>query len=77
MVTSLMQELDMTEQNIRRRLKIVGFAKRLGVNPGIVVGQLQYRKLIPYTNFRPLLTTVRNLIIGNALTDGWSATATI
>ena len=25
MVTSLMQELDMTEQNIRRRLKIVGF----------------------------------------------------
>jgi HTH-type transcriptional regulator / antitoxin HigA len=59
------------------RLKIVGFAKRLSVNPGIVVGQLQHRRLVPYTNFRPLLTTVRNLIIGNALTDGWSATATI
>jgi HTH-type transcriptional regulator/antitoxin HigA len=59
------------------RLKIVGFAKRIGVNPGIVVGQLQYRKLVPYTNFRPLLTTVRNLIIGAALTDGWSSTATI
>jgi HTH-type transcriptional regulator/antitoxin HigA len=59
------------------RLKLVGFAKRLGVNPGIVVGQLQYRKLVPYTNFRPLLTTVRNLIMGSALTDGWSATATI
>jgi len=57
------------------RLKIVGFAKRIGVNPGIVVGQLQYRKLVPYTNFRPLLTTVRNFIVGNALTDGWSAAA--
>src|SRR5262245_46537657 len=57
------------------RLKIVGFAKRIGVNPGIVVGQLQHRGLIPYTNFRPLLTTVRNLITGNALTDGWSAAA--
>jgi HTH-type transcriptional regulator/antitoxin HigA len=59
------------------RLKIVGFAKRVDVNPGIVVGQLQHRRLVPYTNFRPLLTTVRNLIIGNALTDGWSAAAAI
>jgi HTH-type transcriptional regulator/antitoxin HigA len=57
------------------RLKIIGFAKRVGTHPGIVVGQLQFRKLVPYTNFRPLLTTVRSLIIGNALTDGWSVTA--
>jgi HTH-type transcriptional regulator/antitoxin HigA len=57
------------------RLKIVGFAKRLGVNPGVVVGQLQHRRLVPYTNFRPLLTSVRNLIIGSASTDGWSVAA--
>jgi HTH-type transcriptional regulator/antitoxin HigA len=54
------------------RVKIVGFAKRIGVHPGIVVGQLQHRKRIPYTNFRPLLTTVRRFIMGNALSDGWS-----
>lgn len=56
--------------------KLVGFALRVGVHPGIVVGQLQFRKLIPYTNFRPLLKTVRSFILGNALADGWSAAAT-
>jgi HTH-type transcriptional regulator/antitoxin HigA len=59
------------------RLKIMGFAKRLGVHPGLVVGQLQYRKLIPYTHFRPLLTSVRNFILGNAISDGWSEAATV
>jgi HTH-type transcriptional regulator/antitoxin HigA len=59
------------------RLKLVGFAKRLGVHPGIVVGQLQYRKLVPYTNFRPLLSSVKQFILGNVLTDGWSAAAMI
>lgn len=58
------------------RVKIVGFAKRIGVHPGIVVGQLQHRKRVPYTNFRPLLTTVRSFVTGTALTDGWSSTAT-
>jgi HTH-type transcriptional regulator/antitoxin HigA len=57
------------------RMKLIGFAKRIGVNPGIVVGQLQHRKLVPYTHFRPLLTTVRNRIIGTAMTDGWSETS--
>lgn len=59
------------------RLKIVGFAKRLGVHPGIVVGQLQHRKLVPYTNFRPLLTSVRSFILGSVLTDGWSVAASV
>lgn len=59
------------------RLKIVGFSKRLGVHPGIVVGQLQHRKLVPYTNSRPLLTSVRSFIIGSVLTDGWSSLASV
>lgn len=59
------------------RLKIEGFAKRIGVHPGIVVGQLQYRKLVPYANFRPLLASVKQFILGNALTDGWSAAVMI
>jgi HTH-type transcriptional regulator/antitoxin HigA len=59
------------------RLKIVGFAKRLGVNPGIVVGQLQHRKRVPYTNFRPLLVSVKQFIFGSGVvTDGWSVSAT-
>jgi HTH-type transcriptional regulator/antitoxin HigA len=57
------------------RMKLVGFARRVGTHPGIVVGQLQHRKRIPYTNFRNLLTTVRIIIVGNAHTDGWSETA--
>jgi HTH-type transcriptional regulator / antitoxin HigA len=57
------------------RLKLMGFARRVGTHPGIVVGQLQHRKLVPYTNFRNLLTTVRGLIIANAHTDGWSQAA--
>jgi HTH-type transcriptional regulator/antitoxin HigA len=59
------------------RLKIEGFAKRIGVHAGIVVGQLQFRKLVPYTNFRPLLVSVKQIIVGSVLTDGWSAAATV
>jgi HTH-type transcriptional regulator/antitoxin HigA len=58
------------------RLKILGFARRLNVHPGIVVGQLQYRKQVPYQNFRPLICSIRNVVIANAITDGWSSTAT-
>lgn len=59
------------------RLKIEGFSKRVGVNPGIVVGQLQHRGRIPYTNFRPLLTSVRRFLDGVVLSDGWSVTAKV
>ena len=50
---------------------IRGFASRIGVHPGIVVGQLQHCEEIGYSNFRQLLAPVRNFIIGAALTDGW------
>jgi HTH-type transcriptional regulator/antitoxin HigA len=76
-VSFLVDQAELTDF-IRRtpmfsRLKLIGFAKRIGVHPGIVVGQLQHRRLVPYTNFRPLLTTVRIHIIGTARTDGWSS----
>ena len=51
---------------------IEGFAKRLGVQPGIVVGQLQYRKEISYSHSREMLCPVREHIISAALTDGWN-----
>jgi HTH-type transcriptional regulator/antitoxin HigA len=52
-------------------LKIQGFAKRIGVHPGVVVGQLQYRGEIEYRQHRRMLSPVRQAIIQVALTDGW------
>ena len=51
--------------------RIRGFAKRIGVHPGIVVGQLQHRELIGYHANREMLIDVREHIIESALTDGW------
>ncbi|MDD5177516.1 MAG: HigA family addiction module antitoxin [Sterolibacterium sp.] len=51
--------------------RIVGFAARIGVHPGIVVGQLHNHKHVPFSHYRKLLVKAREHIIGNALTDGW------
>ncbi|HUT73484.1 MAG TPA: HigA family addiction module antitoxin [Armatimonadota bacterium] len=53
------------------RQKIIGFASRIGVHPGIVVGQLQFRGEVPWSAHRQLLEEVRPIVIGSALTDGW------
>ena len=51
--------------------KITNFAKKNHVHAGIVVGQLQFRKEIPYSHNRKLLVGVRDIITQTALTDGW------
>jgi HTH-type transcriptional regulator / antitoxin HigA len=51
--------------------RILLFAKRIGVHPGLVVGQLQFRDEIPYTHFHKHLVKVREIITQAALTDGW------
>jgi HTH-type transcriptional regulator / antitoxin HigA len=51
--------------------RILLFAKRIGVHPGIVVGQLQFRDEVPYTHFRKYLVKIREIITRTALTDGW------
>jgi HTH-type transcriptional regulator / antitoxin HigA len=51
--------------------RIVLFAKRVGVHPGLVVGQLQFRDELPYTHFHKYLVKIREIIAGAALTDGW------
>ena len=51
--------------------KIVGFAARIKVHPGIVVGQLQHREEIKFSHSRKLLVNVRDHFIQSALTDGW------
>lgn len=51
--------------------RIMLFAKRIGVHPGIVVGQLQFRDEVPYTHFHKHLVKIREIITQTALTDGW------
>lgn len=51
--------------------RILLFARRLGIHPGIVVGQLQFRDEIPYTHFHKHLVKIREIITQTALTDGW------
>jgi len=50
---------------------IAAFAKTMKVHPGIVVGQLQYRRELNWSRFRKLLVSVRDFIIASTLTDGW------
>ena len=55
--------------------KIYGFSHRVGVHPGLVVGQLQHRKQIGYAHNRETLVKVRDTLTGSALTDGWGHVA--
>lgn len=52
---------------------ILGFAHDIGVHPGIVVGQLQFRGEVPWSSFRNTLEKVRHLVIDSAMSDGWGA----
>ena len=49
---------------------LLGFAKTLGVHPGLVAGQLQY-KTGRYDLFRKHLVAVRRHIAPGAIVDGW------
>jgi len=50
--------------------RVVLFAQRLRVHPGLVVGQLQ-RRLRRYDLFRKYQVKVRSCVVSAALTDGW------
>lgn len=54
--------------------KIEGFAAVQKVHPGLVVGQLQHRNLIPYANLRASLVKVRSMFLETVLYDGWGMT---
>jgi HTH-type transcriptional regulator/antitoxin HigA len=53
------------------KVKIQRFALRIGVHPAIVIGQLQHRGDIHWSQTRKFLVEIRDNIIGSALTDGW------
>lgn len=52
------------------RKLVLGFAMKLNIHPGLVVGQLQ-KRLSRYDLFRPLLVPVKNIITSVAMTDGY------
>jgi HTH-type transcriptional regulator/antitoxin HigA len=55
------------------RAKVMQFANRIRVHPGIIVGQLQRRGELKYSQFRDTLAKVREPLARSALTDGWGA----
>ena len=55
------------------KVRINQFANRVKVHPGIIVGQLQRRKEIPYSHNREMLVKVRDAIAGSAMVDGWGS----
>jgi len=56
------------------RERVIQFAHTMKIHPGIIVGQLQYRKELGYSALRELLPKIRETVIGTALTDGWNQT---
>ena len=53
------------------KIRINQFANRIGVHPGIVVGQLQHRREIGWDHSREMLVKVRELLASAAYVDGW------
>ena len=55
---------------------IIGFARTIGVHPGIVAGQLQH-ETSRYELFRNHLVKIRSAVIPNAMSDGWGDVAPV
>jgi HTH-type transcriptional regulator/antitoxin HigA len=53
------------------RARVIQFANRMRIHPGIIVGQLQHRKELGYMALREVLVKIREHVISTALTDGW------
>jgi len=56
------------------KAQIEGFARRLRVHPGIVVGRLQHLGEISFAHSRASLEKVRDIVTQSTLTDGWGHT---
>jgi HTH-type transcriptional regulator/antitoxin HigA len=56
------------------KTRIIQFAHRIGIHPGIIVGQLQHRGEIRYSANREMLVKIREIVSATSLTDGWGHT---
>ena len=66
-----MQDFILRTKPYYSKERIVGFARRVGIHPGIVAGQLQHRDEIDYRANREMLVKVRHIVAPCAPTDGW------
>ena len=53
---------------------IVGFARRINVHPGVVVGQLHGRGIIHFSTNREMLEKIKDVVTASILTDGFGNT---
>jgi HTH-type transcriptional regulator/antitoxin HigA len=56
--------------------RVVQFANRMRIHPGIIVGQLQNRSELGYMALREYLVKIRENVVSTALTDGWGQSIT-
>jgi HTH-type transcriptional regulator/antitoxin HigA len=71
------QEMDSFVQRVGplySKDRIVRFAHRIKIHPGIIVGQLQNRGEIGWGANREMLSKMRQFIVPAAVTDGWGST---
>lgn len=55
------------------KVGIIQFANRIGVHPGIVIGQLQHRREIGWSHSREMLVKVQKELASTAYVDGWGS----
>ncbi len=68
------QDFRMRVSPLYSRIKVLGFAARLRIHPGVIVGQLHHLEH-NFSLFREQLVKIRHIVTSAALTDGWGATA--
>jgi HTH-type transcriptional regulator/antitoxin HigA len=56
---------------------VFAFASNNNIHPALVIGQLQHRGEIPWSNFRRSMVPIKSLLTPNAMTDGWGTTVPI
>jgi HTH-type transcriptional regulator/antitoxin HigA len=56
------------------KTRVIQFAHRIKMHPGIIVGQLQHRAEMGWNAGRQMLVDIRDHVISTALTDGWGRT---
>jgi HTH-type transcriptional regulator / antitoxin HigA len=56
--------------------RIIQFAHKVRIHPGIIVGQLQHKNEIGYSANREMLVKIRSAVIETAMTDGWNRSIT-
>jgi HTH-type transcriptional regulator/antitoxin HigA len=55
---------------------LIGFARRIGVHPGLVAGQLR-KRIDNYTLFRRYLVKVQHAVAPSSTVDGWGQVAPV